>query len=118
MFIHSWRSNSSKLLNAAPHYSASGELIYSGADRKMGGVLAYYHDVIYLSIFSQIFGAYTNYAWLTMLCIPAYGLWALFSKVLLPQWSTPEEVPETEQDKKRREKRERQEARAQKFQRK
>lgn len=100
---------------AAPHYSPSGELIFAGADLKMGGVLSYYHDVVYVAIFSQILGAYTNYGWLAMLTIPAYGLWALFSKVLLPQWSTPDEAPETEQDKKRREKRERQEARVQRM---
>ncbi|KAL4515248.1 hypothetical protein Ndes2526B_g09546 [Nannochloris sp. 'desiccata'] len=99
----------------APHYSANGDIIFSGADLKTGGVLSYYHDIVYLSLFSQILGAWTNYAWLAMAAIPAYALHALITKVLLPSWKTPEEMPESELDRKRREKRERQSARAEKF---
>lgn len=99
----------------APHYSTTGDIIFSGADLKTGGVLSYYHDIVYLSLFSQILGAYTNYAWLAMAAIPAYALHALITKVLLPSWKTPEEAPESELDKKRREKRERQDARAEAF---
>lgn len=78
-------------------------------------MLSYYHDIVYLSLFSQILGAWTNYAWLAMAAIPAYALHALITKVLLPSWKTPEEMPESELDRKRREKRERQSARAEKF---
>ena len=104
-------------LLAAPHYSATGELIFSGADLKTGGVMSYYHDVIYLSIFAQVAGAATNYAWLVFLCIPAYALHALWVYVIGPWWSapSPQDVPESELDRKRREKRERQSVRAQKF---
>lgn len=102
---------------AAPHYSAAGELIYAGADLKTGGVLSYYHDVIYLCVFAQAAGAATNWAWLALAAVPAYAAWALVTKVLLPSWGARDEgpVPETEQERRRREKRERQEARAEKF---
>ena len=101
----------------APHYSAAGELIYAGADLKTGGVLSYYHDVIYLCIFSQAAGAWTNWAWLALALVPAYAAWALVIKVLLPSWGSKDDgpVPETELERKRREKKERQAARAEKF---
>ena len=82
----------------------------------MGGVLSYYNDVVYVSIFCQMLGSYTKYAWLVMLAIPGYAGYALLTNVLLPSWSTPEEIPESEVDRKRREKKERQGARAAKFQ--
>ncbi|GAB4822375.1 hypothetical protein N2152v2_009421 [Parachlorella kessleri] len=80
----------------APHFNSAGDLVYAGADLKTGGVLSYYHDLLYIASFVQLAGAFTNWAWLAFLL----------------------DAPESDLDKKRREKRERQEARAQKFARK
>lgn len=103
----------------APHYSPSGELIYSGADLKTGGVIEYYHDVMYVAAFVQLLGCYTDKAWYVFGVIPLYALFALVTKVLLPSWTAPEvpDIPENELDRKRREKKERQAARAEKFRR-
>jgi hypothetical protein len=54
---------------AAPAYNSSGELIYSGADRKMGGVLEYYHDVLYVAAFVQLAGSFSDWSWLTLLVV-------------------------------------------------
>jgi hypothetical protein len=84
---------------------------------KTGGVLSYYHDVVYLAIFSQAAGAWSSWAWLALALIPAYAAWALLSKVLLPSWGSNDDgpMPESELERKRREKKERQTARAEKF---
>lgn len=102
---------------AAPHYSSTGEIIYSGADLKTGGVMEYYKDGIFVCIFCQMLGAYTNWAWLALLAIPAYAFYMLWVNVVGPWWNSSSnvEVPESELDRKKREKRERQAARAQKF---
>jgi len=101
----------------APHYSSSGELIYSGADLRTGGVMEYYHDIVYIAVFAQVAGAFFNKAWLVFLAIPAYCLYALWTNFLGPYMNAPSppDVPESEADRKRREKWERQTTRAQKF---
>ncbi|EFN59661.1 hypothetical protein CHLNCDRAFT_49457 [Chlorella variabilis] len=101
----------------SPVYGPSGELVYSGQDLSVGGVLSYMHDVLYISLFVQLAGCATDWAWLTFLLIPAYALYMLAVNVLIPYWNTPKlrDMPETEADRKRREKRERQSARAAKF---
>lgn len=104
---------------AAPLYGPDGELIYAGADRRTGGVLEYYFDVVYVAAFVQLLGAFTDWAWLALLAIPAYALWLLWCTVLSPWWNAPkpgEGPPESAADRKRREKRERQANRAEKFQ--
>ncbi|KDD73758.1 hypothetical protein H632_c1861p0 [Helicosporidium sp. ATCC 50920] len=77
----------------APAYNASGELIFAGQDPSMGGVMAYYHDILYIVMFIQILGSFTDWAWLALLL----------------------DVGETAVEKKRREKKERQAARNEKF---
>jgi hypothetical protein len=109
----------------APHYSPTGELIYAGADLAVGGALSYYHDVVYLALFCQVFGAATNWAWVAMAAIPAYALYMLSVKVVGPMLLGAgggggggggiAEQTETEAERRRREKRERQAARAEKF---
>jgi hypothetical protein len=101
----------------APHYSSTGELLYSGASLKTGGVLSYYHDVLYVTIFSQLVGSFSNYGWLVMLSIPVYATYALVVNVLMPAWNAKDVAipPESEADRKRQEKHARQAARAQKF---
>eukprot|EP00887_Chlorella_sp_A99_P003081 scaffold9.g3081.t1 len=101
----------------APAYSATGELVYAGQDLKTGGVLSYFHDVVYVSIFVQLGGALSDWFWLAWLAVPVYALYALLVHVALPYWNTPRlpDLPETEAERRRREKRERQERRSQKF---
>jgi hypothetical protein len=102
----------------APHYTPTGELLYAGADRKTGGVLEYYFDIVYVSAFVQVLGAYTDKAWAALLLLPAYAAWLLWTHVLGPHWwNKPKagDAPESEADRRRRDKRERQAARAEKF---
>lgn len=54
---------------AAPAYNASGELIFAGQDPSMGGVMAYYHDILYIVMFIQILGSFTDWAWLALLLV-------------------------------------------------
>lgn len=56
---------------AAPVYGPSGELVYSGQDLSVGGVLSYMHDVLYISLFVQLAGCATDWAWLTFLLVRA-----------------------------------------------
>lgn len=118
VFLHS-RAYLSSLFQfaAAPHYSESGDLINSGADLKTGGMLSYFHDVLYVALFCQILGGYTNYAWLAFLSVPAYAFYQIIVQILLPWWNAPEVSgpPESEADRKRREKHSRQTARHSKF---
>lgn len=53
----------------APAYGPSGELLYSGQDLKVGGVMSYLHDVIYITLFVQLAGCVTDYAWLAFLLV-------------------------------------------------
>ncbi|KFM23189.1 Transmembrane protein 208-like protein [Auxenochlorella protothecoides] len=102
----------------APHYSPSGELVYAGADLAQGGVLSYYHDLLYITAFVQLGSMISKWAWLAFIAVPAYCAYLLVIHVLLPYWSAPRADTtsfESEADKRRREKRERQTARAQKF---
>ncbi len=67
-----------------PAYNAAGELIFAGSDLTQGGVLTYYQDVAYLCMLALTLGAFTNYAWLVMLCIPMYACFMLYKHVLAP----------------------------------
>jgi hypothetical protein len=52
----------------------SGELVYAGADAKAkGGVLSYWHDLLYISAFVQLVGAASDRAWLAFLLVRAGG---------------------------------------------
>lgn len=100
-----------------PTYGPGGEVIFAGQDRSIGGVLSYFDDIVYVTLFVQLLGLWTDKAWYAFLAIPAYAGYALAIHVVLPWWNTPtfKEAPETEADRKRREKKDRQEARAAKF---
>ena len=67
-----------------PAYDAAGELIFAGSDLSQGGALSYYQDVAYLCMFALMLGAFTNYAWLAMLCIPMYACFMLYTYVIGP----------------------------------
>ena len=95
--------------------------MYPGADlNKTGGALSYYHDIIYISCFCHVVGAAFDVAWYVMALIPLYAGFKLFSLLGGSLFSGGGsngafDAIETEADRKRREKRERQAARAEKF---
>lgn len=101
---------------AAPYYAPTGELLFSGVDLKDGS-LEYYHDIIYISIFTQIVALTTDYAWFILLLIPGYAIVKITVSLIIPRMkaSDPIDIPETESEKKRREKKERQMARRQRM---
>ena len=53
---------------AAPVYGPGGELEYIG-DLSTGGALSYIHDVVYIALFVQLAGCFTDYAWLACLLV-------------------------------------------------
>lgn len=116
LYLGSYRGISAAL---APRYDASGALSFSGGDLSDGGVLSYLHDLLYLTLASQTLSTLSDRFWYLLLLVPGYAAYKLFELVLLPRWTAPkvteEPVSETERDRKRREKKERQAARMQKF---
>lgn len=107
-----------------PAYDAAGELIFAGSDLSKGGVLSYYQDVAYLCMFALTVGAFTNYAWLVMLCIPLYAGFMLYQYVIGPWLATRGDGRSDAFDaggdaatRKREAKKERQRARMEKFRR-
>lgn len=102
---------------AQPTYDERGELIDGGYNLAMGGLTGYYHDVIYLSAFTQVASIVSGYFWYLYLLIPAYAVWKLWQLVLYPYIfeSSPEAV-EDARAKKKREKQERQAARQSRLQ--
>lgn len=103
----------------APHFSANGEVVYPGADlNAAGNALSYYHDIIYLSCFCQLVGSFFDITWFVMALIPLYISYKLFSLIGSTMFGGSNDkvpLPETEADRKRREKKERQATRAEKF---
>lgn len=105
-----------------PTYSPTGDLIFAGADLKVGGMLEYYQDIAYLCMFALTVGAWTDWAWLVFLSIPAYGIYMLWNYVISPWLNAPSQSSAAdmydsldEASKKRLEKKERQAARREKF---
>jgi len=107
-----------------PAYDAAGELIFAGSDLTQGGALSYYQDVAYLGMFALVVGAFTNYAWLVMLCIPMYACFMLYTYVIRPWMASRGGAPVGTLDatadaalRKRQAKKERQQKRMDKFRR-
>jgi hypothetical protein len=104
-----------------PTYSATGDLIFAGADLKAGGMLEYYQDVAYLCMFALAVGAWTDWAWLVFATIPAYGFFMLWKYIISPWLNAPTQSSTDMYDslddasKKRLQKKERQAARREKF---
>lgn len=51
-------------------YGPGGELVFIG-DLSTGGVLSYFHDVLYITIFVQLLGCWTDKAWWTFMLVRA-----------------------------------------------
>lgn len=104
-----------------PTYSSTGDLIFAGADLKVGGMLEYYQDFAYLCIFALTLGAWTDWAWLVFAAIPAYGFFMLWKYLISPWLNAPSQSSADMYDsmddasKKRLQKKERQAARREKF---
>ena len=71
--LHQVTGHPLHLIIAAPHYSADGELIFSGGDLAQGGVLSYYHDLIYLCLIAQLLSIFTKWGWLVLLAVRRAG---------------------------------------------
>ena len=52
-------------------YGAGGELVFSGQDLSVGGALSYFHDVLYIALFVQALGCWTDKAWWTFALVRA-----------------------------------------------
>jgi hypothetical protein len=110
-------------LNTAlsPSYSSTGDLVFAGADLSVGGMLEYYQDVAYLCMFALTVGAVTDWAWLVFLCIPLFAVFMAWKYIISPWLNAPSRSAadmyenEDEATRKRREKKERQQARKEKF---
>eukprot|EP01119_Soliformovum_irregulare_P001672 TRINITY_DN1140_c0_g1_i1.p1 TRINITY_DN1140_c0_g1~~TRINITY_DN1140_c0_g1_i1.p1 ORF type:complete len:170 (-),score=48.31 TRINITY_DN1140_c0_g1_i1:219-728(-) len=86
-------------------YNSTGELVDGGADLSGSGLVEYYFDVLYLTLFVLFSSMFSEWFWLTFLLIPAYGGYKL-----IPMWLNSRaaaEGPESEKDRKKREKAER-----------
>lgn len=120
----------------APTYSMTGELLDGGIDLKMAGTCEYMQDLVYLVSLAQLLSLVSSYAWCAMLCVahthalplcciiahrmillvvPAFACYSLYTNVVHPWLSAPpvQEVEETEDMRKRREKLERKMAKQQ-----
>lgn len=94
---------------AAPTYGANGELIHAGADLKMGGIMEYCTDLILIVAVLQILTSISDWLWLLILVVPAFGLYMFWVHIAAP-WifaPVPEEEEETDAMRKKREKMER-----------
>ncbi|KAK9843173.1 hypothetical protein WJX74_008016 [Apatococcus lobatus] len=103
-------------LAADPAYDAQGELTDGGDDLTMGGTCEYLHDGIYLAAFCQLATPFlSDWLWLVFLAVPGYGIYLAWTSILQPYFASPKskDIPETEEEKKRREKLERKQQRKQ-----
>ncbi|GLC35658.1 hypothetical protein PLESTB_000002900 [Pleodorina starrii] len=78
---------------AEPEFSDKGEVVYGGADLSMGGMCAYWHDLLYISIFVQVASCLSAYFWYTLLVVPGFALYLLYKNVLQPYWAQSREQP-------------------------
>ena len=78
---------------------------------KPGSVNNYFFDLIYISVFVQTLGAFWPPAWWVLLAVPAYALYMLLKKVVVPYFNSAPE-PEMTIDAATRKKLEKTEARA------
>eukprot|EP00899_Mesostigma_viride_P019991 jgi/Mesvir1/27994/Mv20192-RA.1 len=69
---------------AEPAYDEQGALIDGGSDLNMGGLLEYYHDIIYILGGVQIASVVSDKFWLLALVIPAFAGYKLWTMVLYP----------------------------------
>ncbi|GAQ87967.1 hypothetical protein KFL_003900070 [Klebsormidium nitens] len=101
---------------AAPTFDERGELMDGGSDLSIGGLLGYYHDIIYVLAFVQIGSILSDKFWYFMLVIPAFALYKAWTGIIYPYFLAPSpEYVEDEKTRKKREKLERQQKRAEKF---
>jgi len=74
---------------AAPSYDGQGGLTDGGADLRMGGIVEYLFDLIYITAFVQVTSVFSDWLWLTFLVIPFYGLYLAYVNILHPMMFAP-----------------------------
>jgi len=83
---------------AAPTYkplNEGGALVSGGSDLSQGGVLEYTWDMLYTTIFVQLTtGFISDLFWLLYLLPPCIGFYFLWTQVIYPWISKPEEPTE------------------------
>ncbi|GFR50074.1 hypothetical protein Agub_g12218 [Astrephomene gubernaculifera] len=78
---------------AEPEFNEKGEVVYGGADLSMGGMCAYWHDLLYISIFLQVATCLSTYFWYTLLVVPGFALYMLYKNILQPYWAQSKAEP-------------------------
>ncbi|KJE95349.1 hypothetical protein CAOG_005804 [Capsaspora owczarzaki ATCC 30864] len=102
-------------------FSPSGELLDAGHDLDAGGLSEYYKDVIYVNCAVKALSVFFNAAWLIWAVIPVfatYKVWGMFLGPLVMSWFSRGDQQSDQMDEataKRLAKKERQAARAEKF---
>jgi hypothetical protein len=96
---------------AEPLLGANGEVLDGGADVSTASIASYYQDVIYLCAFVQVLSVFTDKAFWAFWLLPLVAGWIVFQTFIRPMMAahgaTSKSVPETEGDKRKREKAER-----------
>eukprot|EP00741_Cyanophora_paradoxa_P016142 tig00000042_g15582.t1 len=88
-----------------------GQIDDAGQDLDSKGIVEYYFDVLYITLFVQAGTMISDWFWLVYLVIPAFALYKAWVYIIYPWWFAKQEEPE-EMDEKKRRKMERREARA------
>ncbi|OQR66118.1 transmembrane protein-like [Tropilaelaps mercedesae] len=88
---------------ATPVYSETGQVLDGGIDLNMkNGFSEYLKDLVILTSFVEGLAIFSNYFWWTMLVVPLYAFYLLWSKLLGPWFFAPPEEGEEISDKKQR----------------
>jgi hypothetical protein len=77
-------------------YKPDGSLAYVGELDK--GVIQYYFDLLYVTGFVQILSAFTDWGWYVFLLVPAFGVYALVTKVIMPMRAASKKQEEQQMD--------------------
>lgn len=64
---------------ARPQYAADGSIVHGGDDVSKSGILEYAHDVIYVTIVTQLGLLFSRWALTLLLVIPAYVVYFVLS---------------------------------------
>ncbi|GIL64388.1 hypothetical protein Vafri_18226 [Volvox africanus] len=78
---------------AEPEFNEKGDIVFGGSDLSMGGMCAYWHDLLYISIFVQVTTCLSTYFWFTLLVIPGFFLYLLYKNILQPYWAQSRSQP-------------------------
>ena len=78
--------------SAAPKYKPSGDLVSAGTDLSQAGLIEYTWDILYVTIFVQLgTGFLSDWLWLVYTIPPCIGFYYLWTMVIYPWISKPDE---------------------------